>query len=294
MLGFDFKKLSTAHYETNRYEITEGYTNITVITNTAGVKFVPSTNGKTEVVCHEEVNVEHAVSVKDGTLVIELVDTRKWYEYIRIGYFASTEVTVSLPAGAYGALGVRIHTGEVEIPKDFTFKSMEVAGSTGDVDCSASVVGEMKIHLSTGDIALESLSAGALDLAATTGEIEVHGVICAGDVSFDVSTGKAIVSDMTCENLSSNGSTGSLILENVIARGKMSVERSTGGVKMEACDAAELSVKTDTGDVVGRLRSSKIFIVRTDTGYVDVPASVEGGRCEITTETGNIKIQISL
>ena len=73
---------------------------------------------------------------------------------------------------------------------------------------------------------------------------------------------------------------------------KLSVERTTGNVKFSACDAAEISFKTDTGDVNGTLLSDKIFMAQTDTGRVNVPQTITGGRCEITTTTGNIRIQL--
>ncbi len=273
VLGWDFRKLSTVSYETNQYEINEAYADITLVTNTADVDFVLSENGKTEVVCHEQTNVEHAVSVKDGTLVIERVDTRKWYEHLNVGSL-STKVTVSLPAGAYGALSVKVSTGDVKIAKDFSFASIDIKATTGD-------------------ISLENLSADSMALKVSTGRITLKNVSCAGDVAVGVSTGKAYLTDVTCKNLSSEGDTGDLTLKNVVASEKFSIERGTGDVTFEACDAAELSVKTDTGDVEGTLCSDKIFITHTDTGRVEVPASVNGGRCEITTDTGSIKIQIS-
>ncbi len=291
-LRWDFRKLYTVQHETNHHEIAEDFSDITVNTDTADVTFIPSGNGKTEVTCVDEKNLAHSVTVKDGTLVIELVDTRKWYEYIGIN-IGSTAVTVSLPEGEYGALTVKSSTGDIEIPKDFSFESIDILGSTSDVDCDASVEGAMKIHLDTGDMEMKSLSAGALDLAVTTGKIEISGVTCVGDATVKVSTGKAYLTDVTCKNLTSSGNTGDLFLKNVIAAGKFSIERSTGDVSFDACDAAELFVVTDTGDVRGSLRSDKIFVTRTDTGRIDVPKSVIGGQCEITTDTGDIKIQIS-
>ena len=56
--------------------------------------------------------------------------------------------------------------------------------------------------------------------------------------------------------------------------------------------AAEILIKTDTGDVKGSLLSEKVFVVQTDTGSIDVPKTVSGGRCEITTDTGDIKISL--
>ena len=36
----------------------------------------------------------------------------------------------------------------------------------------------------------------------------------------------------------------------------------------------------------------KVFLVQTDTGNVDVPRSVTGGACEITTDTGDVRITV--
>jgi len=81
-------------------------------------------------------------------------------------------------------------------------------------------------------------------------------------------------------------------LNNVIAAEKFSVERSTGDVKFDGSDAAEIFVRTDTGDVTGSLLTHKVFITKTDTGKVDVPKTVDGGRCEIITDTGDIALDI--
>ena len=59
------------------------------------------------------------------------------------------------------------------------------------------------------------------------------------------------------------------------------------------CDASEIFVKTDTGDVRGTLLSEKVFIIKTSAGDVSVPETVTGGKCEISTDTGDIKIGIS-
>lgn len=68
--------------------------------------------------------------------------------------------------------------------------------------------------------------------------------------------------------------------------------RSTGYVRFDKCGAAELYVETDTGDVTGSLLSDKVFITDTDAGDVDVPKTASGGRCEIRTDTGDIKIEV--
>ncbi len=291
MHRWDLTKLSTSKYEMNNFEINENYKNISIVTDTADILLVASENSKSYVECYEQKNVKHSIEIENDTLVIEVVDTRKWYEHIGIN-FGSPKITVYIPQGEYGNLSVKSDTGRVEIPKDLSFESIDISENTGDVTNYASASEDIKIKTTTGDIYVENISAGSLDLSVSTGKATVSGVKCDGDVKISVSTGDAKLTDVSCESLFSNGNTGGISLNNVIATGKLSIERSTGNVKFEKCDASEIFIKTDTGDVDGTLLSDKIFITITDTGRVSVPASTTGGRCEITTDTGDVKINI--
>ena len=81
-------------------------------------------------------------------------------------------------------------------------------------------------------------------------------------------------------------------MKNVVASEGFIIERGTGDVSFDSCDAAEIFVETSTGDVKGNLLSDKVFIAKSDTGKVNVPKTVLGGRCEIKTDTGNITLSI--
>ncbi len=291
MFKWDFTKLSTVKYETNDYEINEEYKNISIVTKTADILFVLSKNQKTSVVCHEQENMKHSVSVRDGALLIEVYDTRKWYEHIGIN-FTTPKITVYIPQGEYGELLVKGSTGDIEIPKEFKFQSIDISGSTGNVTNLASASKIIKINISTGNIRVENISAGALDLSVSTGSITVSNVTCEAELKINVSTGKTHITDTKCQNIVSSGDTGDISLKNVIATERFSIERSTGDVKFDSSDAAEIFVKTDTGSVKGSLLTEKVFITQSDTGSVDVPKTVTGGKCEISTDTGNIKITI--
>ncbi len=291
MLKWDFTKLSTGEYEKNDYKIYEDYQSISIITDTADIVFVPCESTTTTISCYEQKSNMHSVSVKDGTLEIEIVDTRKWYEYIGIN-FGTPKITVHIPEGEYGKLSVKASTGDVEIPEVFKFRSIDISVSTGDVKNNASALEGVKIKTTTGNICIEDISTGSLDLTVSTGKVIVSGVTCQENVTVGLSTGKAYLTDIVCKSLISSGSTGDISLDNVIASEKFSIERSTGDVKFIRCDAAEIYVITDTGDVTGNLLSNKVFISNTDTGRVDVPKSVDGGRCEIITDTGNIIITV--
>lgn len=290
-LNWDFLKLSTVRYETSEYAVKDDYKNIAIVTDTADIVFEISESAETSVVCYEAKNAKHTVKVNDGRLEVKLNDTRKWYEYIGIG-FANQKITVSIPKGVYGELIIKSDTGEIEIPKDLRFESIGITGSTGDVTSLASAAGDIKIKTSTGDILVENTSAASFDLSVSTGRVTAYDLACEKDITIRVSTGKTDLKNIRCKSIISKGSTGAVSLENVIAKDKISIERSTGDVRFDSSDAGEIFIKTSTGNVRGSLLSDKIFFASTDTGRVDVPKTMTGGKCEITTDTGDIKITV--
>lgn len=270
-LRWNFHDLGTDRYATERYTVTEAFDNISVRVDTADVRFVLTADGSARVECCQDAKEKHAVAVKGDTLVIEVENQKAWYDYIGI-HFGSPSVTVYLPQGEYG--------------------SLVLEGSTGDIECAALSAELLKITTDTGDITVESVDVGALELEASTGEIEVSKVNCRGEATVKVSTGEAELEELVCKNFTSTGSAGSISLEHVLVTEKLSVQRSTGDVYFERSDAGEIVVKTDTGNVRGSLLSEKVFVARSDTGKVHVPRTTAGGRCEITTDTGDIRMEI--
>lgn len=250
--GGELKKLGTASYVTNTYQPAEAFADIEVETIEGDVIFLRSEADECKVVCYEQDRVRHRVEVREGTLYIEADDQRKWYDYIGI-HFGTPKVTVYLPGQTYDELSVRSVTGDVEIPGDFSFEAVDISVSTGDVRCAASTSGRMEIQVTTGDVKLV---------------------------------------DVTCGKLVTGGSTGDIRLENVIATESFFIERTTGDVCFVDCDAPKITVEVSTGDVTGSLLSGKNFVVSTSTGKIRVPEDTAGGRCQITSSTGNITISV--
>ena len=61
----------------------------------------------------------------------------------------------------------------------------------------------------------------------------------------------------------------------------------------DGCDTGEICIRTGTGSVTGSLLSGKTFITGTTTGSIKVPKNDDnGGRCQISTTTGSIKITV--
>ncbi len=288
---WDFTKLSAKKYTNKEYALTQEFSNITILTDTSDVNIIKTTE-KSKVVLVQEENIEHKVEIKDGTLYIEQKDNRKWYEHIGLNFSSSEKITVYLPNDKYELLKITGDTSDVNLSKDITFNSVNVYVSTGDVECYSSIIENGKFRASTGDITIKNQSLGTLELEVSTGDIDLENLAVGGDVSISVSTGDVEISNLTCKNLKSKGSTGEIELESVIASEKITITRSTGSVEFNRSDASEIFVTTGTGDVKGSLLSDKIFIANTSTGDKYIPSSTSGGKCEINTSTGDIKITI--
>lgn len=272
MLKWDFATLSTDEYQTEVHTIPGDFSSISIRVDTVDVIFVNAGSEDATVTSHMEASITCSVRVTDGTLLIESEDHRKWYEHIGI-HFGTPKVTVSIPQGQYADLLVMTSTGDVQIPGDFAFENITISAGTGG-------------------IRLDGVTADSLDLTVSTGRVTVSDLTCGADLYIRVTTGRTSLSDIRCRNLSSSGDTGKITLQNVIATEIMTVARSTGDITFDRCDATELSVTTDTGDVRGSLLSEKVFIAAAHTGKIDVPNTVTGGKCQITTDTGDIVITI--
>lgn len=293
-LGWDFMKLNAGKTETETFNVSEKFYDISVNTPAEDIVFALSDDGGCKVVCTGKKGSRHSVEVKDGVLQIGAKDSRKWYDYISAAAFFTrdTAVKIYLPESKYALLTVKGGTGDIIIPKELKFDSAGIFASTGDIKCSASVSGLLQIKLSTGDIKIKSGAAGGLDLAATTGDITVTDVDCQSDIKIAVSTGDVRISGVNCKSLTSSGSTGDMALKNVIAAAEFNLSRSTGDVFFDGCDAGKIGVKTTTGDVTGTLLTEKIFFTETSTGDIKTPKCLSGGKCAIKTSTGDIILDV--
>ena len=290
--GFDLSLFSTVEYETNTYEISESFEGISIITDTADIIIENSDDGKCRVVCYEESKATHSVTVKGDTLTIEASNDKKWYEYIGVG-FESTSITVYLPDRVYGDLSINVDTGNTIIEGDLLFESINVKADTGDVINHAWATEDITIKTDTGDITVEDVYAGKLELDVSTGRIFVSDVNCVGEIQHKCSTGKARFEKVNCKSFTSSGDTGDISLTGVLVTDEMNVKRDTGKVVFDSSDAAKITVKTSTGDVIGSLLTEKVFEVSTSTGDIDLPESTAGGKCKITTSTGDVNISIA-
>ncbi len=272
ILGWDFEGLSTVQYVTNTYEIQGDFDKISIDVDITKIEFEPSEDDTCSIVCFEMENSRHSATVKDNTLVINTADTRKWYDYIGIFSFKTPKLTVYLPQNEYTSLFIETDTGDITIPRDFTFQSIEIEGDTADVNIYSPITDTLNLELSTGDITISSATAGSIELNTSTGDLKLEG--------------------SRIRELTVNTDTGDVKLSSVTAEKSIDINTSTGDVSFDGCDASEIAVNTDTGDVTGSLLSEKIFSAESDTGRISLPNTTTGGICKINTDTGDIKLEI--
>ena len=294
LMNFDFSKLNTMPTQTNTHVVTEEFCSISIQTNTADVVFVFSEEEECRVVCQEPEGVTHSVSVEEGllegTLVIKVQDTRKWYDHLGIS-FGEIKVTVYLPYSQFiGDLSIKTNTGDVEIPDFFTVRSVDIVTDTGDVSVgNVNVAGNVSIETETGDISLDSLlTFGALRVKTNTGDVDCIGGF-AKSIDAKTNTGTMDFQYVETEGaFFASANTGNILLRATEVGSKLTGVTNTGDVTFDRSDAASISVTTDTGDVTGSLLSEKIFFANSKTGKIQTPKGMSGGECEITTDTGDI------
>lgn len=151
-------------------------------------------------------------------------------------------------------------------------------------------INNSEIKLCVTNSSLESLS-----VVSNVGHIDVCSIACNGTINIRVNTGRLNLENVSCKALETKGNTGSVYLNNFVATENISIKRNTGKVVFNDCFAPEICVKTNTGAVYGRLSANMEFIVRTNTGKIETPRLQVGeaisGRCEIKTNTGNVKFE---
>ena len=208
--GWDIGALSTFKVVTNSYKITDDFNSISIDTDTSDISILPSEGTEYRVVCNERENLVHKVFVENGTLKIELVDERKWYEYIGID-FSSTSIEIYLPKGEYESLTVKASTADVDIGAGFEFASADISVTTGDVSLAGFLCDTLKIDTNTGGVSLEYVIAlNDIKIKCTTGDVELDRCdakeieikATTGDVEGTLLSPKSFVVDTTTGDVS--------------------------------------------------------------------------------------------
>ena len=287
--GVGFSNIGREKYEEKTYEIGATFDQIDVKTDIANV--VLATADECRVVCDSSEKLTDSAEVKNGALVIRSEKNTKWYDNLFSFSFNSPKIKVYLPEKMYNTLKIESETGDAVIAEGLTFGNLLIAGDTSDIACAADIKDSAGFAVSTGDITLGG-SVGTANIATTTGDVVMLSVKGTGDISVATDTGDINIEKSTCDGCSIKSNTGDITLTNTVAGGTLDIRSNTGDVTFDRSDGKAVTVNTTTGEVEGSLLSEKIISVKTSTGEVKVPDSSAGGKCEITTTTGDVTITV--
>ena len=164
-----------------------------------------------------------------------------------------------------------IYKLDLFLSKDI-IENIDIKCSTGDINIHDGLnVNNLKINNSTGDIEASNCDLGCLDINTSTGNIDLKNV--------------------GCQKLNIEITTGNTKLTNVLVEEDLNINGSTGNVYLNDFDAKNIYIKLSTGNVKGTILTNKFFIVSSSTGDVVVPETRYGGKCKISTSTGNIIVK---
>lgn len=290
-MNFDVDKINTLSFETNTYRIDEEISDISVNGAECDIRLIPSEDGICKVVCYESDKISHTVGVENNKLIVERHDNRKWYEHIGV-YWGNMEIAIYLPQGEYDKLYAKNLSGDIIIPENFAFSSAEIRSTSGDVSFEAAVNEELSAKTTSGEVYIGNTALNKLTAVSTSGNVTVENVTSQGTFEVKAVSGDIDLSGVRCQRISVSTTSGEVDFSDTITTDGIRAESVSGNVEFYKCDASSLWIKTGSGDVSGTLLTEKRFLTDTSSGDVDVPRTASGGKCEITTTSGNIEFEI--
>lgn len=290
-VGFDLSKLVTVKYETNTYLVSEDFKNITMEVAASDIYLLRSEDERCRVICTDDEKVSYNVTVEKNTLKIVRVDHRRWYEHIGFGW-EEMQIEVYLPQSTYESLYLKSVSGDIEVSESLSFFDAEVKSTSGDIRYLASTENDLTIRTVSGDLYAGNVTARSIDVQSTSGDVKVASVVAEDRVYTKTTSGDIELSNIKCGDMTVDTTSGSIELSDVITSYNIRVESTSGDIDLNRCDAESLWLKSISGDVFASLLTEKM--VRTDTvsGDVEVPMLTSGGKCEVKTTSGDIKIFI--
>lgn len=229
--GWDFARLSTVAYESKTHEITEDFTSVSVVCDTADVTVAPAKEGCCRVEITAPVKEPHTPVVQDGTLVIRSQDNRRWYENISLS-FADTKVTIYLTQEVMDTVDVSVSTGDVTLENLTCRKDVNLTASTGDMTLRGVTCQNLTTTADTGGLAMaQVLVRQKLAVERSTGDVALTDCD-GGDITIGTSTGDITGTLLTPKTFTAESDTGRVSVPDTLAKQRCRVYTSTGDIRM--------------------------------------------------------------
>lgn len=254
MKGFNVKALSTSNCVEQEYSFSEPITGIRLKTTSCDVELVRTNEAAARIVSRHSEYLTETAEVRGGVLTLEQKQNKSFDSFFSFNLDFDEKVTVYLPGNEYDSLDIATASGDVSVPSDFKFKTINTATASGTVALLASC-GDINIAAASGDVTLGAKSADSVSIATASGKVKLDGTVISG---------------------------------------RLAIKTISGDIELDRCDAGEIGIDTTSGEVEGLLLSGKQFSVKTTSGEVEVPGDTAGaGRCEIHTVSGDVELRVA-
>ena len=308
--GFSFSGLASEKFDEAEYTVDGDFEHIMISTDIHNITIAPSIGSVCRIVGSVSESFEIEFEIENNILVVKVKDDRKWYDHVDI-ITDEADITLYLPKSTYTSITIATLTGDIFLPKVFTFTGASIAASTANISVYSAIEGELALACSTGDITVNGVNPTKLDASVSTGSILVENVKTEGKITLECSSGEVELHGVEASEIVSKGTTSELLFKNVIVENEINIKRSTGDVtltsvlsntliieastgdvKLNLSDAESIDITTSTGTVDAILLTDKIFKCSSSSGSIKIPDTHSGGVCKVTTSTGNIHITI--
>lgn len=285
---FYLNSLDTRNLQARTYTVDEKFSSVKINETSSNIYIQPSKEKTCRVECYEGEKTHYDVRVENGELNITRRDRHNLIEF---GIFAENPLTVYLPENEYGDIDISTASGDVEFGGAFTADRVNVDTASGDVKAGALTCRKLTVNGASADIDLGNVDCEELSVKTASGEIELDDVT-ARELSARSTSGDIDMRNVHADSLKTTTASGEMELQNVTAGVKMNLESTSGDIGLERCDAGELKISSTSGSVYGSLLTGKTFIAHSTSGDIDIPRTDDGGRCEVSTTSGDIKLFI--
>ena len=305
---FDVSALAAAECEMKTQTVSQPFDRISANTADLNVILSLAPDGVCVVEYPEGETVHVTVKTENGALVVSQDAFAKFPFNILPIVPRFPKVEIRLPEREYASLAAKTGNGDVSVPSDFCFQSVEIRTKSGNLSFSASAeqtrlwatsgnisvcggsVGAAEAESTSGNILFENVRAASLYSHSTSGKTLFSSVECGGALDASATSGTVELSGVTCGALSANTSSGRVRAENTVCASHLSAATTSGDIRLADCDAQTISVKSTSGDVDARILTPKRVRWKTASGSVSVPDDADGGQMNVTTTSGSIRV----
>ncbi len=257
------------------WDFTETVRDIDISEVSCDVEFLVSGDGGCHVMARDFEKVIRTVEVTGGTLRIESTEFPVRNGFLSFGFFEDKKqkIEVSLPAGEYESLQIATVSGDVEIPKDFSFGGdFSIESVSGDAALEPGKCGDFSYTSVSGDLRLNRTSCGSVRIATTSGDLKLNGVDAGGKLTVETISGEISLKAVRADDTD--------------------LGTTSGDVTLDDLDTGSLKVGTVSGDVTGTLASDIRIKADSTSGTIRIPDTLKdsGSSNTVTTVSGDISL----